>query len=556
MSTTFPLTRVPSLRAGARQGLRARLASRFKLISLVFVALTVPVYAGDVAPNNAPVVKLLKPSAGLTEEELVTELSRLAAKIPFINGDFVDQRLPREARSFMDDEERAVLKEFMVLAETADEARLWSITKHLDPQIRTLALIGTYGQGNPERLEGIYELTKDQAKTFPTLVDRNAAGWHGTGPIEEQRRKHGVQEQTVGDIAKRIIAAYLDTSAYGFPQSRQPANFDARLAQDFPGYWATHGNRKQCLSWFELALRRATHGATPLQAVCLPAVQRLREKVSALKPPYRGWITLSLWASSNWGNHDEDRALFASDAEVIKAAREIGTPALMRLFNGEIESDDPDLRIGRPGPFPYGGVCRLVLRHAADIFKPEEADEILKLEDSHRARENREIALVHPCWAIAAADLAPARAKEILQAAFERFKGDDTSSSSSQLWELAQAYWKHERMEGVEVVKNWFFSENRHVSGHGFARHRFARWLDDPGRLPLLKSIVLDPRLEQIDSYSMFLLMQSANKALKREIITRDELNAVSDSRRDVYDVKYRFQNVMNSLKKLRAAFR
>ena len=241
----------------------------------------------------------------------------------------------------------------------------------------------------------------------------------------------------------------------------------------------------------------------------------------------------------------------------------------MRLFKGRLESSDPDLRLDRNGPFEIGSVCRLVLGHADEIFGHEESDAILALEDFHRSRTNREFALVHPCWAIAAADLAPARAKEILLAAFERFKGKDVRFGSDERSELAQAYWKHEQVAGVKVVRDWFYAETPEKTALGFGRNRLAEWLADTRQRRLLQDIVLDSRLDQLDWYTLYNLMMSANKSLERRIVSDEELERIRTSPSDLIErvgreeavrmepdwVKSYLTTRTRVLEKLRAAF-
>ena len=506
----------------------------------------------------------------LTEMELAKQLEKLASQIPFIMpSDVIYQRAPygaRENLGLMDDRERAALKAFMALADTANESTVWKLTAHSNARIRTLAMICAYWQGNPARLPGLYELCADSAKTFPALGSTGAGGGPAANTIEERRRKVGLLEQTVGDVAKRIVGTYLGASG-NWTALVAP---DAWQKQDFDTYWAQRKNRDACLSWFELSLRRATHGTTPFQSECTPALLKLRNKVSKLEPPYRGWITLALRASSTWGNEVDGPDYFASGAEIVSAAREIGTSTLMHLFKGQLESSDPDLRMYRYGPFGWGSACRLVLGHAHEIFGHEDSDTILALEDFHRSSTNREFALVHPCWAIAAADLAPAKAKEILLSAFERFKNDSTGREQDERCELAQAYWKHEQMAGVEVVKNWFYAETPEKTAFGFGRHRFAKWLADTRQRPLLQAIALDSRLDQLDWYTLYWLMRSANESAGREILSDEELDGIRTGPSDLIErvgreeamrmepdwVKSYLTTRTRVFEKLRAAFR
>lgn len=521
-----------------------------------------------VTPRNAA-----KAPGVLSEAELEKKLDALAGKIPFINvGDAIYHRVPYDAEYLMDDPERAAYTNFVAIADGADEARLWKLTAHPNARVRTLAILGVFWQANPKRLPGLFEFTKDAAETFPAMESFGAGGPPSTGPFEE-RRKGGLREQTVGDLTRRILAFHLATAKWHPVLKRiteGDPDFKTITELEFARYWDVRRNRAHCLSWFKLALLRATHGQSPRQEECLPALRNLKERVAALKPPYRGWITLALAAADDWGDDNEDGVCFASSEDIVRAGREIGTPALMRLFHWQLESDDPDLRIDDRGPFSFGGVCLLLLSHAAEIFKPEDAGEILALEDVHRARVHDDRALVSPCWAIAAADLAPARGREILLAAAKRFAGGPRSFGSSQRCKIAQAFWRLERLEGAEFVKDWFFSEKPDKGDYGHGRYIFARWLAEASCRELLQSIVLDARLDQLDSRTLSSLMVSANKSSGRKIISEEDFHEVSNPVSDSIDkigkeeterlmprlVKHHQATMETILGKLRATFR
>ncbi|MBI5395151.1 MAG: hypothetical protein HZA91_07625, partial [Verrucomicrobia bacterium] len=257
--------------------------------------------------------KDLKNDPGLPA--FAAELEKLASQIPFINPrDVVYHRIPHEAQLLMDDQERAAFKAFMDLADKADESRLWKLTAHPNARVRTLAMIGVYWHANPKRLPGLLDLVDDWAKTFPTVVDDWPGGRTWFETAKERRRDVGETKQMVGDVARSIIEAYLDAAT--------PADNRGSTTESFRDYWAARGNRPHCFCWFQLALRRAMHGFSGLQAECLPAVQKLRERVDALEPPYRSWVLLALTASITWGDgYDaihygdlgKDRARFASN---------------------------------------------------------------------------------------------------------------------------------------------------------------------------------------------------------------------------------------------------
>jgi hypothetical protein len=425
---------------------------------------------------------------------LAAKLEKLASQIPFINPhDVVCHRIPHEAQLLMDDQERAAFMAFMDLADKADESRLWKLTAHPNARVRSLAIVGVYSQANPKRLPGIFDLIDDWAETFPSVVDDRPGGQRWFESAKERRRDAGEKRQMVGDIARSVIEAYLNAA--------NPVRDDRRIAEDFRNYWAVRSNRVHCLSWFQLGLCRAKHGFTGLQPECLPAVQKLRERIDALEPPYRSWVLLALAGSTQWFNEDAGRPRFANSNDIARAGREIGRPALMDLFHGRLESDDPDLRIDPDSPFepfPYYKVCRLVLSNATDIFGPEDADALLAMEQFHRERKNPHITYISPCWAIAAAAAAPKRSRQILIAALERFK--DGPQDAQERWEqetrqekrreLIQALWEHEGIAAVDQIKGWLRTDTSKP-----VVDMFFRWLHaDVSRRPLLDAIISHDR--------------------------------------------------------------
>jgi len=423
---------------------------------------------------------------------LGAELEKLASKIPFINmGDFVHHRIPHEAKNLMDDEEREALMAFVNLADKANEPSLWKLTAHPNARVRTLAMISVYWQANPKRLPGLFALIDDRAITFPAVVDERVNVGILPPTVKERRQEVGERKQTVGGIARRIIAEYL-------PEIENEDG-PARMADVFRGYWAARSNRTHCLSWFHLAMNRATQLSSPLRPESQPALHKLKAQVDALDPPYRSWILIALTASPETGSRDyEGRPIFAGTEDIVRAAREIGSVGLMDFFHVDFKSDDPDFRVGSSSRLYFNHVCRLILGHAARIFSPEDADALVALEKFHRGRTYSQGVFEGPAWAIAAADAAPKRAREILLAALDRFKDGPQYGRAN--WEqeerrdmrreLAQALWDHEGIAGVDVIRQWYRTDvSKRVA------ERFFKWLHaDTSRRPLLDAVISGDR--------------------------------------------------------------
>jgi hypothetical protein len=447
-----------------------------------------------VGPENIPYHPIRLKDEDLRKDPallaLYWKLEPLSSLIPYFNfSDVLYHRIPDERDGLTNPEELDAFKAFVKLADAADEAQLWKLTAHPNARVRTLALVAAYWRGNPQRLPGIFDMIGDRAETFPGVETAGPGGPDLSLTPRERRRAVGGWKHTVGNVAGQIIDDYLVI---------ERCNDESRtLTENFRDYWAARSNRTHCLSWFQLALSRATQETLAVPPECLPAVKKLREQVDALEPPYRGWILLALTASHTWANEEDERAKFAGAEDIIRAAREIGRSDLMELFHCRFKSEDPDIRKDPKNPyglFPYHKVCKLVLCHAPKIFRPEDADSLLALEQFHRGRRYPQIVFVSPLWAIAAADLVPKRAREILLAAMERFKDSpqydrgkrEQEERQDECRELAQAFWDHEGMAGVDVIKKWFRTDASKP-----VVERFFKWLHaDASRRPLLEALI------------------------------------------------------------------
>src|SRR5262249_42321404 len=145
----------------------------------------------------------------------------------------------------------------------------------------------------------------------------------------EPPAKEDLHEQTVGKVAASMIQYW--TSAAGMD------------AKDFDKYWAVRKERRYCGSWFFTPLYRAsgaTSGVSPVRALL---VQAVRKSVDAAPPAERD--VLLLWVSTRATNHLDARlrSFFATDTELLDAAKRIGPNRLLKLIRGEPICDDPDV---------------------------------------------------------------------------------------------------------------------------------------------------------------------------------------------------------------------
>ena len=151
--------------------------------------------------------------------------------------------------------------------------------------------------------------------------------------------------------------------------------------------------------------------------------------------------------------------------------------------------------------------------------------ELLAIENRHwENKRNGKFHFVYSRWATAAADLNPAKAKEILLAAFARFNNGMGSFDQDCRVYLAQGLWKHNGLDSTAFITDWFFGEKTERGAIGFGRHRFADYLGSKENKPLLAQIINDPRLPDIEWHTQQRLARSLNKVSTAVVITEDEM--------------------------------
>ena len=184
-----------------------------------------------------------------------------------------------------------------------------------------------------------------------------------------------------------------------------------------------------------------------------------------------------------------------------------------RLAQRKVVSDDPDLRADREPPGRFFRIANFLLRHAAELFEPQDADALLAGEMRERARKTM-YPLISSGWAIGAAELQPARASEILRAAMGRFRGYEATGSAL----AAAALWRIRGATEVEFLADWFYARDEEVPGLAnvpglFLREAGAAWRADTPEL--LRALVASARFELTDWESLrgMLALASLNRA-------------------------------------------
>lgn len=180
------------------------------------------------------------------------EWQHAAREIPYLNaGDFIADRQPGgnsgATRALLSPAEQQALLKVWHFANTTSEETIWKLAEDREPKVRTLALAAGWLQGNPKRLSDFATHMKDCSPTYPKLNVYSAI-FPTRQPMEgaaAARTRFGLEAQTVGEVAASFVDTYLRAAG-------------ARTS--FEEYWAARKHRPHCLSWFKVALDRASQG--------------------------------------------------------------------------------------------------------------------------------------------------------------------------------------------------------------------------------------------------------------------------------------------------------
>jgi hypothetical protein len=157
-----------------------------------------------------------------------------------------------------------------------------------------------------------------------------------------------------------------------------------------------------------------------------------------------------------------------------------------------------------------------VLTRSRQLLRPADADAVLALERTFPT----------PWWAIAAADLQPARARTVLHEAIDRFAGDGPSLSWPRA-ELAIALWRLAGKDEIKYLTDWFYGEK--VDLHPCTTQTQI-FLDGVCRVPppvdreLVAHLIADPRFDRLDYHSLQGLVLAVNRWVKKPLLPPEEL--------------------------------
>ncbi|MCC6673376.1 MAG: hypothetical protein IT458_20125 [Planctomycetes bacterium] len=407
--------------------------------------------------------------------------------------------------------------ELFQLAEATPRADALALLKHADSKVRALAVAVVGVHGDPRALPALVALAGDKGEAPPSRSRILGAAWLPGMPAQPQYTEHA---QTVGDLARGVVGMWMAAAGYLWGiegQGGQPG---------FAAYWAERATRTHCLSWFLVELQRASGGTLPLAEERRPKVAALRKAIDALPTPYGEWVLLGLGAPWGLGGRLLGAEALASEADLIRAARRLGPARTMDLLRGKDPyPDDPDLRLRPRSPFAFERVAPFLLSHAREVLQPEHAGELLQLELRH-ANAGGPLHLGTARWAVAAADLDPANALAILDAADRRFGAGGAFDRQDQRMLLAEARLRHGGAAAFTAVQEWFFRDVPQRGAFGFGRTRFAASLGEPERRALLLAILRDERMADLDWQTLRVLATATNQAAGRPVVSDEELRS------------------------------
>ena len=282
---------------------------------------------------------------------------------------------------------------------------LEALTKHRDPRVRTLALVGLFQKRAHKLLPVIFALVDDDAPTFPARTRERAIDPAALRRLRRQDPPSFVElpqtPQSVGAVAEGLVTFYLKQAGYRF------RSYHGTPCFGFPHYWEQCKDRDYLASWFAVELHFAARD--PVDAA--RALAALRSRLDALEGEDRLWYSLFV-GTSEWG----DRIF--SKADLLAVGQALGPDQLMLMLASRAPASDPDLVLqadtAKCADGPVGGRMRaFVLGNAAALLRPEDADALLESAKVHDLSR-----------AIAAAMLRPDLAESILKGALARVDGN------------------------------------------------------------------------------------------------------------------------------------
>lgn len=480
-------------------------------------------FPGTPAPDG-PVERELPEGTMLFDiaahDELRQRLEKLAAEMPYLDIDAILFR--RQSRVFFGTKgsnipthHDRVLRSLRLRGRDADEyprEALLELLHHPQPKVRTLAMCALFDAEDVSLLPAIAALMDDNAATFDGLDSL----YRPRVEYQEPRRK----AQTVGLVARRMIALYLR-------YADAPEGMQRDSEAHFEMYWKLQENRPWSVSRFAVQLARSalTMPPAPMPPDAAFALRMLRERLQKLPVTERLWVLL-------WLNGESGARVLTNEAKLLELAREVGPDKLLLMLQGRTPTEEPELRPRGMNNYRYENMMNWVLQHATELLRPDQAETLLVQATVKPAND----LAASPWFSIGAAELQPAQARTWLHEAWARY-GDKRQwyqrvHLAAALLRLVAAkpnvqpeVWAAE----LKFIVDWFYGFYTETAGADrFSSDRFgglpSHFLQEiasapqPVLQPLIKAIVLDPRLEQAPAPTTSRLVMMVNNWLPAPI--------------------------------------
>jgi hypothetical protein len=219
---------------------------------------------------------------------------------------------------------------------------------------------------------------------------------------------------------------------------------------------------------------------------------------------------------------------FAREAEVVAACKELGSDHLVAMLRRKIPSNDPDLQSRKEDQFGYRRMMELVLRHAPQLLRASDADALLDCEARELDHQKHNFAnpLNTAHWVVAAADLRPAIARDLLRPAFDRYPG---ASMDCERARLAVGLWRIVGPTEIKFLVDWFYGD-RHAATLVIDR-RIEFLVGIAAQRPkdvkqLLAAIAADVRFESLDWHPLWTLADQVNRLSANPVVDPEELRS------------------------------
>ncbi len=414
----------------------------------------------------------------ISVQETAQTFQRLAPTLRYfdINQVLYDRFQPYGKPSYngLPTEEKSVFAE--INSPHHSTANLLPLLKDKDAKVRTLALAALYAKEDAKLLPQFASMVDDHEKTYsePLRIALRSPA-NALPPM---------QEKTVGQIAEAIVRFYMEAAGYhyGVKGSGQEPGFSQ--------YWHQRKDRNYCASWFAIKLRRASTGTSPTDKTRADKIASVRAQIDKISGADRDWILL-------WLQTENGFDLLASEADINRALKRLGADNLAKMLQRKIPTTDPDLKMRKSNDFSYKSLMLCVLKRAASHLRRDQVDMLLACDRWERAYQEHQISdpLIGPNFAIAAAQLDPSRANELLKNEFARL---DKDFYGYQKAELAAALWQSAGLKETAFLLNCFYDSSSFYKTGQYSHFR-PEWLKAIGRSEhdrkhLLKTLIYDPR--------------------------------------------------------------